>query len=588
MTTEPVPTGDARELLSRLWTDYVRKHSRVLVFAIILMAVQGGLLGVLSYLVKPLFDEVFVAGREDAVVAVAGAVFLLFTIRAIAGFIQRYMIVRTGLRVVTDIQRTLLGHLLTLDTTFFQVNAPGGLIERVRGDAQSLQGTSSDALITIGRDVVGLVSLLAVAIWIDWVWALLAFVGLPLIVWPTIYLQRRIRAMAMRSRIRSSGVSTRLDEVFHGISAIKVNSLEAHESGRFAKAIADFFGAKLRSEIAKAGLPAMIDLISGIGFLCVLIYGGFEIIDGKKTLGEFMSFFTAMALMFDPLKRLSNVSGNIQAALASLERLYTLFDERPTITVPVTVDPGDRPDAEGALEVRDVHFAYGETPVLNGLSFTAEPGKTTAVVGPSGAGKSTVFNLLTRQIDPSSGAVTIGGRDIRSFGLHALRGHFSLVSQDAALFDETLRDNIRLGRLDASDAEIEAAADDATVSEFAREQPRGLDTPAGPRGSNLSGGQRQRVAIARAFLRDTPVLLLDEPTSALDAHSEEMIQQALSRLAKGRTTLVIAHRLATIRDADKIVVMDRGQVVDEGTHEELIAREGPYAALYQLQFRDGA
>ena len=540
-------------------------------------------------MVKPLFDEVFVAGREDAVVAVAGAVFLLFTIRAIAGFIQRYMIVRTGLRVVTDIQRTLLGHLLTLDTTFFQVNAPGGLIERVRGDAQSLQGTSSDALITIGRDVVGLVSLLAVAIWIDWVWALLAFVGLPLIVWPTIYLQRRIRAMAMRSRIRSSSVSTRLDEVFHGISAIKVNSLEAHESGRFAKAIADFFGAKLRSEIAKAGLPAMIDLISGIGFLCVLIYGGFEIIDGKKTLGEFMSFFTAMALMFDPLKRLSNVSGNIQAALASLERLYTLFDERPTITVPVTVDPGDRPDAEGALEVRDVHFAYGETPVLNGLSFTAKPGKTTAVVGPSGAGKSTVFNLLTRQIDPSSGAVTIGGRDIRSFGLHAgcaVTSRWSVRMRHCST--RRCATTSGLGGLTPATPRSRRRQMMPRCPSSRANSPGASTRPPGRAAATCRAGKGsgwQSPGPSCATRRSC--CWTSRPRRWMPIR-KRMIQQALSRLAKGRTTLVIAHRLATIRDADKIVVMDRGQVVDEGTHEELIAREGPYAALYQLQFRDGA
>ena len=305
-----------------------------------------------------------------------------------------------------------------------------------------------------------------------------------------------------------------------------------------------------------------------------------------KTLGAFMSFFTAMALMFDPLKRLSNVSGQIQAAMASLERLYGLFDERAKVENTTVADPQLTPDPQGDLRFEDVHFRYGDAPVLDGLNFVAEAGRTTAIVGPSGAGKSTVFNMLTRLIDPDQGQVTIAGRDIRDFALPRLRGQFSIVSQDAALFDETLQQNIRLGRLDATDAQIEAAAEQATVTDFAQGLAGGLQAAAGPRGSNLSGGQRQRVAIARAFVRDAPVLLLDEPTSALDARSEELIQQALGRLAKGRTTLVIAHRLATIRDADKIVVMDRGRVVDEGTHDELIAREGPYAALYQLQFRD--
>ena len=578
----------APRLLGRLWSDYLRQHTGLLVFAVILMSIEGGLLGVLSYMVQPLFDEVFVGGKADAVVWIALAVFALFVIRAIAGFGQRYLVMRAGLRVITDIQRDLLDHLLGLDTVFFQANAPGGLIERVRGDAQALQQTASQALITVGKDVVGLASLLAVAIWIDWLWALLAFVGVPLIVWPTVYLQRRIRATARRARVNSATISTRLDEIFHGITAIKVNTLEAHESRRFRTAVADFLGAQMRSETSRAGLPALIDILSGVGFLCVLIYGGFEIIEGDKTLGAFMSFFTAMALMFDPLKRLSNVSGQIQAALASLERLYGLFDERAKVENTTVADPLAAPDAAGELRFADVHFRYGDAPVLDGLSFVAEAGKTTAIVGPSGAGKSTVFNMLTRMIDPDAGQVTIADRDIRDFALPRLRSHFSIVSQDAALFDETLHENIRLGRLDATDAEIEMAAKQATVTDFAASLGAGLQSAAGPRGSNLSGGQRQRVAIARAFVRDAPVLLLDEPTSALDARSEELIQQALGRLAEGRTTLVIAHRLATIRDADKIIVMDNGRVVDQGSHDDLIARKGPYAALYQLQFRESA
>ncbi|MEM9229117.1 MAG: ABC transporter ATP-binding protein [Pseudomonadota bacterium] len=587
MTAKVTPASgeDSRQLIMRVWRDYVAKHIPVLGFALLLMTIEGAMLGLLSFMVRPMFDQVFVGGDRGAVGLIAGVVFALFAARAVAGFGQRYLVVRTGLQVVTDLQKSLTTHLLSLDTQFFQFNAPGGLIERVRGDAQALQGAASQALMTLGRDTVSLISLLTVAIWIDWIWALLVFAGVPLVVFPLLVLQRRIRRTTRRAREASSGISTRLDEIFHGMLAIKVNTLEQHETRRFGKSVDTYLDAERSAQIGQAALPALIDLLAALGFLCVLIYGGHQIIDGQKTVGEFMSFFTAMALIFDPLRKLSNVSGQIQAALASLERLYGLFDARPVVQ--------DHPAptgrlAPGDLVLRDVTFGYDEEPVLRGLSLTAKAGQTTALVGASGAGKSTVFNVLTRLIDPHSGQVTIGGTPIDTVDLATLRGHFGVVSQDAALFDETIRENIRLGRLSASDAEIDAAANRATVTDFAETLPLGLESAVGPRGANLSGGQRQRVAIARAMLRDASVLLLDEPTSALDAKSETLIQTALDRLAKGRTTLVIAHRLATIQNADHIVVIDHGRVIEEGTHNALLARGGMYAGLHKLQFRQDA
>jgi ATP-binding cassette subfamily B protein/subfamily B ATP-binding cassette protein MsbA len=293
-----------------------------------------------------------------------------------------------------------------------------------------------------------------------------------------------------------------------------------------------------------------------------------------------MSFFTAMALAFQPLRRLAGLSGTWQTAATSLERLYRLFDTQSTITTPSR--PAPRP-ASTDIALEDVWLSYGGTPVLRGLSFTAEAGRTTALVGPSGAGKSTVFNLLTRMVDPDSGAVRIGGADVRTLDLATLRGMFSSVSQEATLFDETLRENILLGRQDVPATALEQALRAAHVNEFVTPLPAGLDTPAGPRGSALSGGQRQRVAIARAVLRDAPILLLDEATSALDTQSEAKVSQALDELSQGRTTLVIAHRLSTVRNADKIVVIVEGQVAEQGTHDELLAKGGAYAALCRMQ-----
>jgi ABC-type multidrug transport system fused ATPase/permease subunit len=377
-------------------------------------------------------------------------------------------------------------------------------------------------------------------------------------------------------------MATRLDEVFHGINAVKLNGLEAYQSARYDALSDSRVRAEVRAASGQAAVPALIDIMTGVGFLGVVIFGGAEIIAGEKTVGQFMSFFTAMSLAFEPLRRLGLMSGQWQMAAASIERLQGILHEVPALTSPAHPQPA--PMAAPTITLADVTLGYGDLPVLKGTSFTAKAGQTTALVGASGAGKSTVFNVLTRLIDPAGGHVTIDGTDTTSLALADLRGLISVVSQDSALFDETLRENILLGRTDISDAALHAALDAAHVTDFLGQLPNGLDSPAGPRGSNLSGGQRQRVAIARALLRDTPILLLDEATSALDTKSEAIVQSALEKLSAGRTTLVIAHRLSTVRNADQIVVMDQGRVVDHGTHDTLLENGGIYADLHALQF----
>ena len=566
-------------LLIRLWRDHVVQFWPLLIVAFLLMVVEGSSLGAISYLIQPLFDQVFVAGDAGAVTWVALAISGVFMLRAFSGFGQRVLIVTVGLRVTTNLQSRLLAHLLGLDARYFQDNAPGALIERVRGDTLALQGMASATLMTLGRDTISVISLLAVMIWSDWQWTLLALAGVPLLIFPLAFLQRLIRKTTRAAREAASRLSTQLDEIFHGIVSIKVNRLERHEARRFDHEVTGFLAAQLRAERGKAANPALIDIIAAIGFLAVLVYGGQQIMAGDKTVGQFMSFFTALALVFDPMRRLSALAGNIQGAMASLDRLYDVLEAHPTILPPAS----PKPLTPGDVVFDRVDFAYGDTPVLQGLSFTAAQGKTTALVGPSGAGKSTVFALLSRLVDPSSGRITIGGTATTEADMEALRDSIALVGQAEALFDETIAQNIRLGRLDATAEEVRAAADAASVLDFAQTLPLGLDTPVGPRGSGLSGGQRQRVTIARAMLRDAPVLLLDEPTSALDAQSENLVSAALARLSRGRTTLVIAHRLSTIRDADLIVVMDKGHVVEQGTHDSLMQAEGAYARLHQLQ-----
>jgi ATP-binding cassette, subfamily B, bacterial MsbA len=328
-------------------------------------------------------------------------------------------------------------------------------------------------------------------------------------------------------------------------------------------------------------MPALIDVVTGIGFFAVLILGGAQVAAGTRSTGEFMAFFTAMALTFQPIRRLGDLSGVWQIAAASLERIYRLFDTEPASERPARAAP---PVGLPAIRFDQVTFGYGPQPVLRGLGFEAPAGKVTALVGPSGAGKTTVFHLLTALATPQAGRILIGGVDAGDLSLPDLRGLFSVVSQDAMLFDETLRENIVLGR-DIPADRLSSALADARVDEFLPRLPQGLDTPVGPRGAALSGGQRQRVAIARALVSAAPILLLDEATSALDAQSEALVAEALTRAEQGRTTLVIAHRLATVRAADHIVVMDRGQAVEQGTHDALIAQGGLYADLCRLQFQ---
>jgi len=563
----------------------VRRRLGILFFGFLLMAVEGGTLGLLAYMVQPMFDDIFVAADKSAVFWVASGVFFIFLARAAAGLVQKYLMASVARRVSAEMQRDLVHHMVTLDGDFYRTNSPGMLMERVRGDPGASANIISTIFSAFGRDVITVISLLAVAISIDWLWTLIAVAAAPILFFPIVILQKLIRNTSRKVRNSAAKIATRLDELFHGINTVKLNGTEAYESERFNTEVDILVTAELRATAAQAGIPAVMDVASAIGFFGVLSYGGLQIIDGAKTVGEFMSFFTAISLLFEPLRRFGALSGQWQAALVSLERVYAILQLSAKIKSPANPQLLPVNPRKADLVLNEVDFSYGDQQILRGVSFVAKAGETTALVGASGAGKSTVFNVLTRLIDVHSGNVTVGDIDITSLDISDLRGLFSVVTQDAQLFDESIRNNILLGSQN-SDNDLATALDAAHVSDFLADQADGVDTGVGPRGSALSGGQRQRVAIARALLRDTPILLLDEATSALDAQSEAIVQAALEKLSQGRTTLVIAHRLSTVRGADKIVVMDQGQVVDQGSHGELIKRGGIYENLYRLQFAE--
>lgn len=581
-------TGEAtssRALLRWLWRGYLRKHIGLLVLAMLFMTLEGSMLGALSYMMQPMFDKVFVAGDRAALWWVGVGIMVIFAVRAMAGMIQKVLLTRISERSAADLRIDLLDRMMRQDGSFHQTHPPGFLIQRVQSDVNAV-GDVWRAIITgAGRDIIALVVLIGVAISVDPIWALLACVGTPILVLPAAFVQRFVRGQARQARDLGAALSTRLDEVFHGIVQVKLNALEAYQARRYRDLTRQFVRTNVRSAVGAAAIPGMIDIMAGIGFFGVLLYGGSEIISGDKTVGQFMTFFTSMGFAFDPLRRLGAISGLWQIAAAAIERLKELMDAPIRLASPASPVPA--PTGTPDITLDAVDLAYGDTKVLHGLSFTAEAGQTTALVGASGAGKSTVFNLLTRLVDPDRGTARIGGVATTEMALDDLRQLFSVVTQEALLFDDTIRENILLGRTDVSEARLREVLDAANMSSFVDKMPAGLDTTVGPRGSALSGGQRQRVVIARALLRDTPILLLDEATSALDAKSEKTVQDALDRLSEGRTTLVIAHRLPTIQGADKIVVMDRGQAIDEGTHEELMARGGIYADLYRLQFKSG-
>ena len=571
-------------LFARMWRDYLRPHRGRMALALVFLLVEGSTLALLSKMLEPLFDRVFVGKDAAAIWWVGGAIFALFAVRAVTSVVSKTLLTQVSLKASAAMQSDLLRHLLGLDQRFYHDHAPGALIERVQGDTLAVQGVWQVMVMGVGRDLVALVALFAVALSIDPVWTAAALLGAPLLILPTVAVQRYIRRKTAAVREESGERATRLDEVFHGIATVKLNRMEAWQAGRFDAILQRLVRGQVRMAFGQSFIPALIDLVTGFGFFAVLLLAGGQIMSGERSLGEFMSFFTAMSLTFQPLRRLGGHAGTWQVAAASLERIYAFFDLRPSVMAPAV--PVAPPQAAG-LRFQDVRLAYGEAEVLRGVTFEAAAGRRTAIVGPSGAGKSTLFHLATRLVDPSSGAVTLGGVPVTAMDPGALRGQVAVVSQDAWLFDETLRDNILMGRTDVPEAALEAALEAANAAEFVARLPQGLDTRAGPRGSALSGGQRQRIAIARAVLRDAPVLLLDEATSALDTTSERLVSEALARLAVGRTTLVIAHRLSTVQDADHIVVLDQGRVVDEGRHEPLLARGGLYAALVRGQLSEG-
>ena len=570
-------------LLRRLLSVFLRPYLPTLGFALACMGVVAATTAANAWLMQPMLDRVFVAHDERLLLVIPAAIVALAFLKGIANYGQTVLMSKVGFRVVADIQSSLFARLMRADIAFFHANPTGTLMSRFTMDAAMLRSAATDLLANIGKEALTAAFLIALMFYQDWALALIASVAFPLAFRPIIKLGKRMRRISTNTQSEVGLLMTLLNQSFQGARHIKAYGMEAYETNRARRMIDNLARLLQRAARTRAISSPLMETLGGVAVALVVLYGGHQVLSGARTPGTFFSFVTALLLAYQPLKSLAGLNTSLQEGMAAAQRIFAILDIEPAIQ--------DAPGARdlvvkgGEIRFAGVHFVYANGAVaLDGLDLVVPAGKHVALVGASGAGKSTVLNLVPRFYDVVSGSIAIDGTDIRQIRLGSLRAAIALVSQEVTLFDDTVRANIAYGRLDASEAEIVVAAQGAAADEFIRALPDGYDTPVGEHGVKLSGGQRQRIAIARAMLKNAPILLLDEATSALDTESERQVQAALTALMQGRTTVVIAHRLSTVTHADLICVMDGGAVVEQGTHAELLRREGAYARLYALQF----
>lgn len=564
---------------------YVRPYRGRMILAIIALA-TGTILGLLMPLVVSLvIDVVFTDANLTLLNRSAVLLSLIFLIQAFFSFVNRYHVAYVGERVVSDLRQQLYRHLVALSLRFFADRRTGEIVSRLTNDVTTLQAAVTDNLVTLLQQLITLVGGVFFLFWLDWRLTTIILIGIPMVTLTMVYLGRKIRKAAGETQDKLAEASAVLDETIAGIRIVKSFARESYEIDRFNAKVEDTFTAALKRVKITAVLAPLIGFMAFMSITLTLWFGGYEVIQGHLSPGDLVAFLIYTMLVAGPIAALSGLYSQFQVALGASERLFELLDLQPEIA--------DAPDAYpippiiGQVRFGAVSFEYDSSlPVLHDVSLEIKPGQVVALVGPSGAGKTTLVNLIPRFYDVSAGRLTIDGHDIRQVTGLSLRQQIGIVPQETALFSDTIRENIRYGQLEASQADIEAAARAANAHEFIVRLPQGYNTLVGERGIKLSGGQRQRVAIARAILKNPRILILDEATSSLDSESEQLVQEALERLMKSRTTFVIAHRLSTIINADWIVVLDAGRVIEQGTHAHLMGQEdGLYRKLHALQFK---
>ena len=609
---------DARTLplVKRLVRDYLVRYWLRIALAFALLGLVSACTATIPFILKELLDSAFSGGaaaenawlaraiaglfspdpRYNQIYFIALLTAAVFVVKGGAAYGAVTMMAYVGHRSVADIQDAMFVRLMRADLGFFHNTPTGQLISAFTNDASAMRSLFSDTVVSIGRDIVTVIALVAAMFWIDWILSCITFFVFPLVAFPVYRIGQRMRKVSANTQAEMARFTTLQDESFQGIRHVKAYGMEDYESGRASSLVKRIFRLNYKAERVRAITEPLLEAIAGIAIAAVLLYGGYQVIADARTPGDFAGFIAALLLAYDPVRRLARLNANLQMGLAAAERVFAKLDIEPEI-----VDrPGARPMEPGAGSVRldNVVFAYGPedggaapAPALGrdgrGVTLDVPAGKTVALVGPSGAGKTTVLNLIPRFFDVDSGAVLIDGQDVRGVTLASLRARIGLVSQETSLFDDTIRANIVYGKRGASEEDIVAAATAAAAHDFIMELPQQYDTHVGGLGAKVSGGQRQRISIARAILRDAPILLLDEATSALDTESERQVQAALDSLRQGRTTIVIAHRLSTIADADIVYVLDEGRVVEFGSHGDLVAAGGAFARLHAEQISGG-
>jgi subfamily B ATP-binding cassette protein MsbA len=572
----------ASAILERLWRQYIWRYKMDLLAMAPVLVVVAAAAASYGWILKVATDSIQ-SGDLEKIALVPVVAMAIVVVRAAGMWGQAIMTQGLAMKVLRDLQSAMFAKLMSVDFARFAREDVGRLVSRFTNDITIVGYALVRAAQTSLRDSLTLIGSVGMMFWLDWVLAAVVIGVFALAARPLGDIAKRARKQTSIAQEQIGHVTSLLAEIFGASRFVKTYSLEQRETERANAAFEEQrrLGMKLAHNRARS--EPLLEVLGGLALAGVLYLAGMRIANDLMTLGDLIGMIGAVAVATPAARSISGFNTMLNEALAAVSRIFTLIDE------PVTIN--DKSDAKplkitaGRIEFEDVRFSYGDAPAIENVSFTVEPGETVALVGPSGSGKSTIFNMLPRLYDVSGGAVRVDGQDVREVQVVSLRNAISLVAQESALFNDTIRNNIALGRAGATHAEIEEAARNAAAHDFIMSLPNGYDTIAGERGGNLSGGERQRIALARAFLRDAPILLLDEATSALDAASEAQVQAALKRLSKGRTVLVIAHRLATVRDADRILALQDGRIVEVGRHDELVAKGGLYAQLSKLQFQ---
>ncbi|MEE2996415.1 MAG: ABC transporter ATP-binding protein [Pseudomonadota bacterium] len=575
----------SKTLVYRLVREQLWPQRKRIFLTFLCMVIVAGTSASMIYLLKDVVDQVLISRDRTMLYLLPGAIIGLAIVSGITGYFEAVNMEIIGHRMVANLQSAMYRGVIRADLQFFHNNSVGSLISRFINDANLLRYSMAKALTGLAKDSLLVLFLLTILIFHNWSLALLTIFVFPLALYPIVRIGKRIRKISRNTQIETGDLTTLLDETFQGVRHVKAYTMEERESERASGTIERVYQLTRKAARVQAISRPLMESLGGIALACAILYGGLLVIDDAMTTGELASFMAALLAAYKPMKNIANLNATLQQGLAAAQRVFAVLDLRSNITDKENARPMQR--VRGEISFQDVHFRYTDkSTALNGIDLQVGAGKTVALVGPSGAGKSTILNLIPRFYDVSSGNVRIDGQDVRDLTLDSLRSGIALVSQEILLFDDTIRANIAYGKPLATDEEIISAATDAGAANFISEFPNGYDTHVGGRGAKLSGGQRQRIAIARAMLKDAPILLLDEATSALDTETERLVQAALSRLKKGRTTVVIAHRLSTVVDADCIFFMEDGRVLETGNHTELLARRGAYARLYSMQFAD--